>query len=113
MDVASSERIEQDRDIVSVRLGIRGIGLSVVRLVGTKIIDQRTGESLGRALIVPWRGRVHVIGLETAVKVVWLPQQRLTYWKQEIGFATHPPVDFPNVRNEPPTAEPAVNETLE
>ena len=83
---------------MSARRLFRDSFVRVARIVGTKIIDQRTGKSLGRALIVPWRGKVHVIGLETAVKVVWLPQKRLTYWKQEIGFATHPPVDFPNVQ---------------
>jgi hypothetical protein len=45
---------------------------------------------------VPWRGKLHVIGLKEAVRAVFLPQKRPTYWKQEIGFTTHPPPDYPN-----------------
>ena len=43
--------------------------------------DYRTGEKIGRALLIPWRGKVHVVGLKEAVRVVFLPQERLTFWK--------------------------------
>ena len=59
------------------------------------IRDARTGESLGRALMLPWRGRILFIGTTGAVEPVFLPQERLTYWKQELGFARKSPVDFP------------------
>ena len=72
--------------------------LFLARAFGTNIIDRRTGEHLGRALIIPWRGKIHVIGLATPARLEWLPQDRATYWRQEIGFQTHPPVDFPNER---------------
>jgi hypothetical protein len=78
---------------------LRRGGLWLAQTFGTRIIDHETGQSLGRALIVPWKGKVHVIGLTRAVRIFWLPQDRITYWKQEIGFATHPPPDFPNERN--------------
>ena len=86
---------------MSSSLFIRRIGLAVARSIGAKIIDQRTGNFLGRALIVSWKGKIHVIGLSTdePLRVIWLPQKRITYWKQEIGFATHPPPDFPNERD--------------
>ena len=77
---------------------LRSIGLNIARRFGTKLIDAETGKTLGRALIIPWRGKLHVIGLNSTVRVLFLPQTRLTYWKQEIGFTTHPPPDFPNIR---------------
>ena len=79
---------------------IRRAGLALVRTFGTTLIDQRTGERLGRALIIGWRGKIYVIGLERALRPFFLPQQRLTYWKQELGLATHPPPDFPKVPKE-------------
>lgn len=78
---------------------IRGVGLWIAQRFGSKVIDLATGQHLGRALFIPWRGKIHVIGLDTAVRAVFLPQQRLTYWKQEIGFTTHPPPDYPNERS--------------
>ena len=77
---------------------LRTIGLFLARLVGTRLVDFQTGHDLGKALVIPWRGKVHVIGLETTVRAVFLPQKRLTYWKQEIGFTTQPPPDYPNER---------------
>ena len=69
----------------------------VAAVIGARIIDQRTGACLGRALFIPWRGRLHVIGLEEArVRAHFLPQERLTYWRQELAFSSHPEPDFPN-----------------
>jgi len=76
----------------------RAIGLFIVRVFGTRLVDFQTGRDLGKALIIGWRGKIHVIGLKQAVRAVFLPQQRLTYWKQEIGFTTQPPPDFLNER---------------
>ncbi len=76
---------------------IRNIGLGVARLFGTTIRDVETGKPIGRALLITWRGRVHVIGLKAAVRPIFIPQKRLTYWKQEIGFTMHRPPDFPRV----------------
>ena len=82
-----------------MRKFFRSIGLFFARLFGTRITDYRTGRDLGKALIIGWGGKVHLIGLETAVRAVFLPQKRLTYWKQEIGFTTQPPPDYPNERS--------------
>ena len=81
---------------------LRAIGLVFARIIGTRLVDFQTGRDLGKALIIPWRGKVHVIGLEQAVRAVFLPQQRLTYWKQEIGFTTQPPPDFARERADSP-----------
>ena len=75
---------------------LRTLVVHAARLLGSPVVDQRTGRVLGRAMILPFRGKVHVIGLETPVRPVFLPQERLTYWKQELGFTTHPDPDFPH-----------------
>ena len=75
---------------------LRSLILRAARLLGSPVVDVRTGRVLGRALLVPFRGRVHVIGLDAAVVPVFAPQTRLTYWKQELGFTVHPPPDFPH-----------------
>lgn len=81
-----------------MKMFIRAIGLRVARALGSTVVDFETGRPIGRALLLPGRGKIHVIGLETPVRPVFIPQRRLTYWKQEIGFTVHPPPDFPNVR---------------
>ena len=82
-----------------MRQSFRAIGLFFARIIGTRLVDFQTGRDLGKALVIPWRGKVHVIGLEQAVRAVFLPQKRLTYWKQEIGFTTQPPPNFSNERS--------------
>ena len=82
-----------------MRMMIRTVGLWIARTCGTRVKDVESGQDLGRAIMFAWRGKIHVIGLEQPVRAVFLPQKRLTYWKQEIGFTTHPPPDFPNERD--------------
>ena len=77
-------------------MALRALVLRIARGLGTPVVDQRTGRLLGRALIVAFRGKVHVIGLHASVQPVFLPQPRLTYWKQELGFETRPAPDFPH-----------------
>ena len=91
--------------IESVRRIIRAAGLVVARTIGTRLVDCKTGRSLGKALIIPWRGRIHVIGLETTVIPTFLPQHRLTYWKQELGFTVHDSPDFKKLRPGAPGLE--------
>lgn len=78
------------------RLFLREIFLWTARKLGTEIIDARSGELLGRAFLLCWGGRLWIIGLERPVYPLFLPQKRLTYWRQEMGFATHPEPDFPH-----------------
>lgn len=85
-----------------LRLLIRSLGLRLARSLGTDLIDSATGRSLGRAFVIPWGGKIHVIGLEKAIRPLFLPQKRLTYWKQELGFTVHPPVDFLRVDSKKP-----------
>ena len=80
-----------------MKMFLRSIGLAVVRRIGMKITDFETGLFLGRALFIPWAGKIHVIGLELNVRPLFLPQERLTYWKQEMGFSVHSPPNFPRM----------------
>lgn len=75
---------------------IRAIGLAVIHRFGMRIFDHENGQLLGRALLIPWRGAIHVVGLNETVRPIFLPQKRLTFWKQTLGFTTHPPPDFPS-----------------
>jgi hypothetical protein len=78
-----------------MRRFIRKIVLWLARLLGSEIRDVRTGKPLGRALLLPWRGRILVIGAECEL---WIPapspQKELVYWKQELGFTTRE-AEFP------------------
>jgi len=78
---------------------VRSIGVSLARMFGTKIVDAESGRTLGKAFAISWRGKIHLIGLETAVRPIFLPQKRITYWKQEIGFTTHARPNYPNQRS--------------
>ena len=80
-----------------IRKLIRSAVLAVAHIIGTRIVDYRTGRNLGRAIMIPWRGKIHIIGLQEAVRPVFRPQERLTYWKQEIIFTVHDRPDFKNV----------------
>lgn len=73
---------------------LRHLGMASARFFGMTLTDAHSGKPLGKVLLFPWRGKIHVIGLPTAVRPVFLPQQRVTYWKQEIGFCQHPTPDF-------------------
>ena len=75
---------------------VRQVVITLARSLGSKITDAETGKVLGRAFLFPWRGKIAVIGLEAEVKPVFLPQKRLTFWKQDIGFAVQQPPDFPH-----------------
>ncbi len=75
---------------------LRAVVLFLARLLGSRVVDARTGRVLGRALLIPFRGRVHVIGLNATVVPEFVPQERLAYWKQELRFTTHPSPDFPH-----------------
>ncbi len=87
---------------------VRSVVLALARSIGSKIVDAETGRVLGRAFLIPWRGKIAVIGLDAEVRPVFLPQKRLTYWKQELGFALHQPPDFPHeTRPQSPPDAPA------
>lgn len=80
----------------SAKMMLRAVGLWFVGLIGCEIVDQRTGRKLGRCLLLPWRGRILMIGDAPRVLPEFRAQSRLTYWRREIVFTTHPEPDFPH-----------------
>lgn len=82
---------------------VKRVGLGVLKaLLGVRLVDQRTGEPLGRVVVIRWRGRLRFIGLEgKAVRPHFLSQESETYWAQDLGFSTHPDPDFPHVDADP------------
>lgn len=79
----------------------------VTAVFGARVIDQRTGQVAGKALFIPWRGKLRVIGLAgNRVIPSFENQERLTYWNQALTFSSHPEPDFPNERkaDDPPDA---------
>jgi hypothetical protein len=87
------------RPLVSLLTKIsRVLILKFAHTFGILLKDQRTGEPLGRVLVIPFRGKLWIVGLSTSVRPEFLPQIRTTYWKQDLGFSTHPDPDFPFVQ---------------
>lgn len=71
----------------------------MVDWLGSDIRDVTTGEHIGRAILLPWRGRILLIGKGVAGYSLvprFYPQKRLTFWKVELGFTRHPAPDFPH-----------------
>lgn len=69
-------------------------------LCGSQVRDEETGEFLGRAFLVPWRGRVHLVGYTGVVPLRPTVQARraVTYWKVSVGFCCASRPDFPRQR---------------
>lgn len=79
-----------------MRLFLRNVFLKVLEPLFSSIRDHRTGEVLGKGLLVPLGGRIRLIGYRGRPLIpVFLPQQRLCFWKQEIGFTAQVTGDFP------------------
>ncbi len=83
------------------RLQLRSAGVRIARILGSPIVDQRTGRVVGRALLLPFRGKIWMIGMDLPVVPIFLPQRRVTFWKQAIGFTTHTAPDFSHQANSP------------
>lgn len=72
--------------MVMLRKVFKYVLLFVIKIIGFKAFDSGTGEFLGKAFVIPFRGRLHVFGLNKRVGVKFLPQKKLSYIKSEIGF---------------------------
>jgi exopolysaccharide biosynthesis WecB/TagA/CpsF family protein len=83
----------------SVKLHLRNAFLRLVDLLSREIFDLEDGRPLGRALLFGQGDGVRVIGHEGLPPLIprFIPQERLTYWKQSIGFTTPPRPDFPRI----------------
>jgi hypothetical protein len=84
----------------------RGILGFLVTVVGSNLRDYRTGETIARAIVVGWGGKIHLLGLRGRDQVipVFLPQHKMSFWKRSIGFTVHPRPDFPRERGEGPSS---------
>ena len=75
---------------------IRPFLLWLIRMVGSDIPDAQTGEVIGRALLLPWRGRILILGLVPDLVPVFRAETRMVQWKRTLGFTRHALPDFPH-----------------
>lgn len=70
------------------------------RVLGSSLRDVNTGELLGKAFVVAWRGRVHIIGYtgSAPLRPVAVPGGRLSYARISMGFTAPTEPDFPKLR---------------
>jgi hypothetical protein len=76
---------------------LRPVFFSIINLLASDIRDVDTGDRIGRALIIGWRGRILILGEGVAGYALvpkFCAQKRLTFWKCELGFTRHPPPDY-------------------
>ncbi len=73
-------------------------GLST--LFGSPLYDEETGELLGRAFVVVWRGRIKLLGYTGSLppRPVCVKRRKLAYWCLSIGFTAPREPDFPRIR---------------
>jgi hypothetical protein len=69
----------------------------MVELFGATLMDERTRQPVAKAIMICWRGKIYLFGYRGRDQVLplFLPLKEMNSWKREIGFATHPPPDFP------------------
>jgi hypothetical protein len=83
----------------SFRRLFRSALMGIINLLASDIRDVETGESIGRALLIPWRGRILILGKGVAGYALvprFCPQERLTFWKCELGFSRRSAPDYPH-----------------
>jgi hypothetical protein len=76
----------------------RSMLMGIINLFASDIRDVDTGESIGRAVLIPWRGRIFMLGKGIAGYALipkFCAQRRLTFWKCELGFTRHKAPDYP------------------
>ena len=83
-----------------IRNLVSRFAISCLRLFGSRLVDQRTGQRTQRVFAIAFRGKIHVVGLEEPMKVEFEPQARLTYWNQSLVFRSHEQPDFPRTAKE-------------
>lgn len=83
---------------LKTRARFSGWIVRLARAIGPPIRDAYSGEIIGRGLVIGFGNKIWVIGVRENLIPVFVPQRRLTYWRQSIGFTRHPPVDFPRER---------------
>ena len=71
-------------------------------MFGRRLRD-REGRTLDRAFLLFWRGRITVVGISpySCLKLTGIPQERLSYWKQEICWEQASVPDFQRIGKPP------------
>lgn len=97
------------RRILPLKVHLRNTLLCLLKTCSRDIRDHENGRPLGQALLLGWGGGVRVIGHPGLPPLIprFLPQKRLTYWRQSIGFTTTPRPDFPRIADSPATPPPS------
>jgi len=75
---------------------LKKTALWLTRLLGREFRDERTGNSLGRACVLPTPMDPSVVGFPHAVRPVFLPEKTTKYARHRLGFATHEEPDYPS-----------------
>jgi len=84
---------------------IKQLAYRLVDSFAPPVVDQRTGKTLGKAVLIPRTNRSLLAGLHAPyVRPVFLPENRVKYGRHRIGFATHEPVNFRRIRPAEQTA---------
>ena len=96
-----SSRSRRSLRAFEMKMKIREFGLRMIDMISSDITDCRTGEKLGRGLLLGWGEHATLIGFPSFPPLVpmFLPQKRLTYWKSKIGFTVPPRPDYPRLAN--------------
>jgi hypothetical protein len=81
-----------------MKKNFRTFGLIIVKLLGSVIRDHEDQSILGRALIVSFRGRIHIFGYQgVPLRPVCVAQDGVKYWRICIGFTKAATPDYPNI----------------
>lgn len=89
-----------------MRRRLREFLLRIARILSRRVRDERTGEDLGRVLVLsPVFGSWFIGELRRYVRPVFRADRKIFYWWANLGFATWPECDFPRLpcRNPPPS----------
>lgn len=73
---------------------------AAISKLAPRIIDVKTGEILGSAIVVAFGTKVMVIGYrgKNPLVPVFLPEKKLCYWKMRIAFTSAEEPDYENIR---------------
>ena len=73
----------------------------IASLIGSEIHDYESGELLGKAIILAFRGRIWVLGYtgKKGLRPVPVIKKKIQYWVQEMRFSAAEEPDYPKKRD--------------
>ena len=74
----------------------------IAGIVGSEIRDNETGELLGKAILIAFRGRLWLIGYTgtKGLRPVPVIRKEIRYWVQEMRFCAAEEPDYPRLRGD-------------